>query len=105
MAGIGPSLAKKIVAHRNVAGAFKSRRALLEVHGAAGVTQYTPLAEMYAHQRTLRIADGPDEVHKMTIARREIMKHDPDFRMSGGGSSKPWTPTDQRDDVQVFTRP
>jgi len=33
------------------------------------------------------------------------MKHDPDFRMSGGGSSKPWTATDQRDDVQVFTRP
>jgi acyl-CoA dehydrogenase len=39
---------------------------------------------MYAHMRTLRIADGPDEVHKMTIARREILKHQPDFRMSGG---------------------
>ena len=55
----------------------------IQVHGAAGVTQYTPLAEMYASQRTLRIADGPDEVHKMTIARREIMRHEPSFRMNG----------------------
>ncbi|WP_448639315.1 acyl-CoA dehydrogenase family protein [Geodermatophilus sp. URMC 63] len=77
----------------------------IQVHGAAGVTQFTPLAEMYAHQRTLRIADGPDEVHKMTIARREILKHDPDFRMSGSGTAKPWTVTDQQDDVRVFSRP
>ncbi|MGF1596134.1 MAG: acyl-CoA dehydrogenase family protein [Acidimicrobiales bacterium] len=54
----------------------------IQVHGAAGVTQFTPLAHMYAHMRTLRIADGPDEVHKMTIARREIRRHNPDFRMS-----------------------
>src|SRR3954454_18152021 len=54
----------------------------IQVHGAAGVTQFTPLAEMYAHMRTLRIADGPDEVHKMTIARREILKYAPDFRMN-----------------------
>jgi acyl-CoA dehydrogenase len=52
----------------------------IQVHGAAGVTQYFPLAEMYAHMRTLRIADGPDEVHKMTIARREIRKYAPGFR-------------------------
>ncbi len=55
----------------------------IQVHGAAGVTQFYPLAQMYAHQRTLRIADGPDEVHKMTIARREIMKHQPDFSLRG----------------------
>jgi acyl-CoA dehydrogenase len=54
----------------------------IQVWGAAGVSQYTPLASMYAHARTLRIADGPDEVHKMTIARREIRKHQPDFRMN-----------------------
>ena len=54
----------------------------IQVHGAAGVTQFTPLAHMYAHMRTLRIADGPDEVHKMTIARREIRQHQPEFRMS-----------------------
>ncbi|MEO5900358.1 MAG: acyl-CoA dehydrogenase family protein [Ilumatobacteraceae bacterium] len=55
----------------------------IQTHGAMGVTQYTRLAEMYAMQRTLRIADGPDEVHKMTIARREILRHDPSFRMNG----------------------
>ncbi|MHB1716900.1 MAG: acyl-CoA dehydrogenase family protein [Acidimicrobiales bacterium] len=53
----------------------------IQVHGAAGVTQFFPLAHMYAHMRTLRIADGPDEVHKMTIARREILKHHPGFHM------------------------
>jgi acyl-CoA dehydrogenase len=53
----------------------------IQVHGAAGVSQYYPLAHMYAGTRTLRIADGPDEVHKMTIARREILKHQPGFRM------------------------
>jgi acyl-CoA dehydrogenase len=51
----------------------------IQVHGAAGVTQFYPLAHMYAHMRTLRIADGPDEVHKMTIARREILRHHPGF--------------------------
>jgi acyl-CoA dehydrogenase len=55
----------------------------IQVHGAAGMTQFFPLAEMYAHIRTLRVADGPDEVHKMTIARREIRKYAPDFRISG----------------------
>ena len=54
----------------------------IQVHGAAGVTQFFPLAHMYAHARTLRIVDGPDEVHKMTIARAEIMKHQRDFRMN-----------------------
>ncbi|MHB8334810.1 MAG: acyl-CoA dehydrogenase family protein [Acidimicrobiales bacterium] len=53
----------------------------IQVHGAAGVTQYFPLANMYAIARTLRIVDGPDEVHKMTIARGEIMKHQPGFHM------------------------
>jgi acyl-CoA dehydrogenase len=62
----------------------------IQVHGAGGVSQYFPLAEMYAHMRTLRIADGPDEVHKMTIARREILKYAPDFRMNPAtGSAEP----------------
>jgi len=52
----------------------------IQVHGAGGVSQDFPLASMYAHARTLRIADGPDEVHKMTIARRELRKYDPEFR-------------------------
>ena len=65
----------------------------IQVHGAGGVSQYFPLAHMWAHQRTLRIADGPDEVHKMTIARREILKHDPSFRMNAtAGSADADTP-------------
>ena len=44
----------------------------VQVHGAAGVSDDTPLARMWAAARTLRIADGPDEVHQMVIARREI---------------------------------
>jgi acyl-CoA dehydrogenase len=55
----------------------------IQVHGAGGLSADWPLAQMYAHQRTLRLADGPDEVHKMTIARRELRRHDPDFRMDG----------------------
>ena len=53
----------------------------IQVHGAAGVTQFFPLAQMYAGLRTLRLADGPDEVHKMTIARGEILRHHPGFRI------------------------
>jgi acyl-CoA dehydrogenase len=44
----------------------------IQVHGGGGVSQDFPLARTYAHLRTLRLADGPDEVHKMTIARREL---------------------------------
>ncbi len=54
----------------------------IQVHGAGGMSDDFPLARMYAHLRAMRFADGPDEVHKMTIARRELRKHDPDFRMS-----------------------
>jgi acyl-CoA dehydrogenase len=44
----------------------------IQVHGGGGVSDDFPLASLYAHMRTLRLADGPDEVHKMTIARREL---------------------------------
>jgi acyl-CoA dehydrogenase len=44
----------------------------IQVHGGGGVSQDFPLARTYAHLRTLRLADGPDEVHKMIIARREL---------------------------------
>ena len=46
----------------------------IQAHGAMGVSQDTPLAQMYAWIRCLRLADGPDEVHRMTIARRELRK-------------------------------
>ena len=52
----------------------------IQVHGAGGISNDFPLAGMWAWQRALRFADGPDEVHKMTIARRELRKHDPSFR-------------------------
>ncbi|MEV3861198.1 acyl-CoA dehydrogenase family protein [Streptomyces sp. NPDC050095] len=48
----------------------------IQVHGGAGVSDDFPLASMYAHLRTLRLADGPDEVHKRTIARRELRRRE-----------------------------
>jgi acyl-CoA dehydrogenase len=44
----------------------------IQVYGGAGVSDDFPLAWMYAHLRTLRLADGPDEIHKRTIARHEL---------------------------------
>ena len=44
----------------------------IQAHGAAGVSDDTPLAEMWAQVRTLRLADGPDEVHLRSIAREEL---------------------------------
>jgi acyl-CoA dehydrogenase len=46
----------------------------IQVHGGGGVSDDFPLATMYAHLRTLRLADGPDEVHKRSIARMELRK-------------------------------
>jgi acyl-CoA dehydrogenase len=48
----------------------------VQVHGAAGVSSDTPLAEAWAQLRTLHLADGPDEVHLRSIARDELRKHD-----------------------------
>jgi acyl-CoA dehydrogenase len=47
----------------------------IQVHGGAGVSEDFPLARMYAGLRTLRIADGPDEVHVRTVARQELGKY------------------------------
>ena len=47
----------------------------IQVHGGAGVSDDTPLAALYAGIRTLRIADGPDEVHLRTVARVELGRH------------------------------
>jgi acyl-CoA dehydrogenase len=47
----------------------------IQVHGAGGVTDDFPLAAFWAHLRTLRLADGPDEVHKRAIARQELAKY------------------------------
>lgn len=55
----------------------------IQVFGAAGVSDDTPLARWYASLRGLRIADGPDEVHLMAIARRELRRHE--------GTGSRWT--------------
>ena len=47
----------------------------IQLHGAGGVTEDFPLASFWAHLRTLRLADGPDEVHKRSIARAELGKY------------------------------
>jgi acyl-CoA dehydrogenase len=48
----------------------------IQAHGALGVSNDAPLASMYAQVRTLRLADGPDEVHRMSVARRELRKYE-----------------------------
>jgi acyl-CoA dehydrogenase len=58
-----PEMALKIIDHA------------IQVHGGGGVSNDFPLAMMYAHVRTLRLADGPDEVHKMSIAKMELRKY------------------------------
>jgi len=47
----------------------------VQVHGAGGVSQDFPLAALWAHARTLRLADGPDEVHKRSLAYRELKRY------------------------------
>jgi acyl-CoA dehydrogenase len=49
----------------------------MQVHGGGGLSQDFPLASHYAHVRTLRFADGPDEVHRNAIAKLELGKHAP----------------------------
>jgi alkylation response protein AidB-like acyl-CoA dehydrogenase len=47
----------------------------IQAHGGGGVSQEFPLASMYANQRTLRLADGPDEVHRNAIAKLELKRY------------------------------
>ncbi|XVV07764.1 acyl-CoA dehydrogenase family protein [Actinosynnema sp. CA-248983] len=47
----------------------------IQAHGAGGVSQDFPLADLWAQARTLRLADGPDEVHRMSLAKRELKKY------------------------------
>jgi acyl-CoA dehydrogenase len=59
----------------------------IQAHGGGGVSEDFGLAKSYAHQRTLRLADGPDEVHARAIARIEFGKYGADggAAVSGGG--------------------
>jgi acyl-CoA dehydrogenase len=47
----------------------------IQVHGGAGVSQDTPLAQLWVAARTLRLADGPDAVHRMSLGRRELARY------------------------------
>lgn len=47
----------------------------IQAHGAAGVSQGAPLAGLWSRARTIRIADGPDEVHRWSLARHELRRH------------------------------
>ena len=47
----------------------------IQIHGATGISQWTPLADMYTNQRHLRFADGPDEVHHMVVGRAELSRY------------------------------
>ncbi|MAU95052.1 MAG: acyl-CoA dehydrogenase [Fulvimarina sp.] len=49
----------------------------VQMHGGQGISQDTPLARMWTHVRTLRLADGPDAVHRRQVARWELAKHRP----------------------------
>jgi acyl-CoA dehydrogenase len=57
----------------------------IQVHGGGGVSDDFGLARAYAHLRTLRLADGPDEVHKLSIARRELAPYIPRESVAGAG--------------------
>ncbi|WP_442915383.1 acyl-CoA dehydrogenase family protein [Marinobacter sp. OP 3.4] len=50
----------------------------IQIHGATGVSQWSPLPDMYTKQRTLRLADGPDEVHHNVVARAEVKSYNQD---------------------------
>jgi acyl-CoA dehydrogenase len=47
----------------------------IQAHGGGGVSQDFPLARLWTHARTLRLADGPDEVHRAALARQELRRH------------------------------
>ena len=75
---VGNKAAKQAIAEIKVAVPNMTLRVVdraIQVHGGGGVSQEFPLATMWAHSRTLRFADGPDEVHRRQIGRLELRKH------------------------------
>ena len=75
---IGNKAAKQAIAEIKVAVPNMTLGVLdraMQLHGGGGVSQEFPLAFWWAHSRTLRFADGPDEVHRRQIGRLELRKH------------------------------
>ena len=84
---VGNKVAKSEIAQIKVVApnvALKVIDRAIQMHGGAGVSNDFPLAYMYAMQRTLRLADGPDEVHRAAIGKFEIGKYVPRELMRGG---------------------
>ena len=74
----GNKLAKQEIAMIKVAAPNMALQVIdwaMQVHGGGGVSDDFPLAAAYAHARTLRFADGPDEVHRNAIARQELARY------------------------------
>ncbi|WP_193075102.1 acyl-CoA dehydrogenase [Pseudomonas sp. FME51] len=75
---VGNKIAKSEIAQIKVAAPNVALRVIdraIQMHGGAGVSEDTPLAHMYAMQRTLRLADGPDEVHRASIGKIELGRY------------------------------
>tara|TARA_B100001123_G_scaffold163674_1_gene188584 strand:+ start:22550 stop:23758 length:1209 start_codon:yes stop_codon:yes gene_type:complete len=75
---VGNKIARAEIAMIKVAAPAMALRVIdraIQVHGGAGVCEDFGLAQAWAHSRTLRILDGPDEVHRQTIAKMELRKH------------------------------
>jgi acyl-CoA dehydrogenase len=75
---VGNKAARQAIAEIKVAVPSITGRVVeraMQLHGGGGVSQEFPLASMWAHSRTLRFADGPDEVHRRQIGRLELRKH------------------------------
>jgi acyl-CoA dehydrogenase len=75
---VGNKGAKQMIAEIKVAVPNMTLQVVewaMQLHGGGGVSQAFPLASMWAHSRTLRFADGPDEVHRRQIGRLELRKH------------------------------
>jgi acyl-CoA dehydrogenase len=75
---VGNKAARQAIAEIKVAAPNMTLRVVeraMQLHGGGGVSQAFPLASMWAHSRTLRFADGPDEVHRRQIGRLELRKH------------------------------
>ena len=75
---VGNKAAKSEIAMIKVVAPRMAQKVIdraIQVFGGAGVSQDTPLAHFYAHARTLRLADGPDEVHLMSVARQEFGRY------------------------------
>jgi acyl-CoA dehydrogenase len=60
----------------------------IQMHGATGISQWTPLAHMYTSQRTLRLADGPDEVHWHVVGRAELTRYENDHGPDVGAAAE-----------------